>query len=237
LIAWLAARSASGRVILRIEDIDSARLRPGANEAIVRDLQWLGIDWDEGADLDGPNAPYFQSQRLKQYDAALERLKAQELVYPCTCSRADIARAASAPHAEDEGPSYPGTCAGRTAAYAANITNKAYCWRFRATSERIEWHDLIQGDSSGNVAAEGGDFIVGRSTGEPSYQLAVVCDDAAMGINQVIRGDDLIRSTPRQILLYRAFGWPEPKFGHVAIQRSSTPRSRSHSEFAESDRE
>ena len=113
LIAWLAARQGGGRVILRIEDLDTSRVRAEARLSTLRDLRWLGLDWDEGPDVGGPSAPYIQSERLPLYHVALDRLKAAERVYPCTCTRADIERAASAPHPEEEGPSYPGTCSHR----------------------------------------------------------------------------------------------------------------------------
>src|SRR3954466_2365907 len=121
LIAWLSARGAGGRVILRVEDLDASRTRPGAEDGARTDLKWLGLDWDEGPDVGGPSAPYVQSLRLADYDRAIERLRAAELLYPCTCTRADIRRAASAPHDGEEGPTYPGTCAGRTAADARSL--------------------------------------------------------------------------------------------------------------------
>lgn len=217
LIAWLAARSVGGRVILRIEDLDSSRIRPGATEQAMIDLRWIGLNWDEGPDVGGPNSPYIQSERKQSYEAALDRLKAKELVYPCTCTRAEIARAASAPHAAEEGPRYPGTCSHRGVADAKKQADRPYCWRFRVPEGTITWDDRVRGRISSDPSAEGGDFVVGRSSGEPAYQLAVVCDDAAMQVNLVIRGDDLIPSTPRQILLFRALEWPAPEYGHVPL--------------------
>ncbi|MEO6811475.1 MAG: tRNA glutamyl-Q(34) synthetase GluQRS [Isosphaeraceae bacterium] len=217
LIAWLAARSEGGQVVLRIEDIDASRVRAEAIDGMVADLRWLGLDWDEGPDLGGTSAPYFQSQRLPLYEAALDRLKRLERVYPCTCTRADVARAASAPHAGEDGPTYPGTCAGRSAADAATLGDRSFAWRFRVPRPLVAWDDLYLGRKQLNPARLGGDFIVGRSGGEPSYQLAVVVDDALMGVNQVVRGDDLVSSTPRQILLYQALGWEPPQFGHVPL--------------------
>lgn len=209
LIAWLAARSAGGRVILRVEDIDAGRVRDEARRAAAADLQWLGLDWDEG--------PYFQSERLGLYAEALERLKAAELVYPCVCTRADIERAASAPHPEDEGPTYPGTCAHRTAADARALGDRPFAWRFRTSAGDVAWDDLFLGRREVSPARLGGDFVVARNGVGPAYQLAVVVDDALMGVNQVIRGADLVASTPRQILLYRALGWTVPRFGHVGL--------------------
>jgi glutamyl-tRNA synthetase len=144
-------------------------------------------------------------------------LKRRERVYPCTCTRADIARAASAPHAEDEGPTYPGTCAGRSAEDARNLGDRPFAWRFRVPAGPVAWNDLVRGRVELVPARLGGDFVVGRSAGGPSYQLAVAVDDAAMGVNQVIRGDDLVPSTPRQLLLYQALGLPQPRFGHVPL--------------------
>jgi glutamyl-tRNA synthetase len=209
LIAWLAAKSAGGRVILRIEDIDTTRVRPGATEGAIADLRWLGLDWDAG--------PYIQSERMASYQQALKRLKRDDLVYPCTCTRAEIARAASAPHAEDEGPSYPGTCSHRTASDADRLGDRPFAWRFRVARASVAWDDLFKGPMTIEPARLGGDFLVARSPFAPSYQLAVVVDDLAMGITQVIRGDDLVPSTPRQILLFHALGGSPPTYGHVPL--------------------
>jgi glutamyl-tRNA synthetase len=211
LIAWLAARSAGGRVILRVEDLDASRARPEATTGALVDLRWLGLDWDEG--------PFIQSERRNAYAAALETLKQLGAVYPCTCTRGDMARAAAAPHAEDEGPAYPGTCAVRSAADAEELTRvgRPFAWRFRVPSGMIAWDDLVLGRVEVDPARGGGDFIVARDALGPAYQLAVVHDDAAMGVTQVIRGDDLVPSTPRQFLLYRALGRTPPAFGHVPL--------------------
>lgn len=217
LLAWLAARRAGGSVILRVEDLDASRARPEAAAAALVDLRWLGLDWDEGPDLGGPRGPYVQSQRRAVYEEALERLKAAERVYPCTCTRADVERAAAAPHAEDEGPTYPGLCSGRRAADAAELGARPFAWRFRAPAGTIAWDDLLLGRREVDPARLGGDFLVGRNGLGPSYQLAVVVDDALMGVDQVIRGDDLVPSTPRQILLYHALDWTAPQFGHVPL--------------------
>ncbi len=216
LLAWLAARHAGGRILLRIEDLDTSRVRAEAKAGALTDLRWLGLDWDEGPDVVGPSGPYIQSERLGVYEAALERLKRTELVYPCTCTRAEIERAAAAPHAEDEGPVYPGTCAHRTAADALGL-DRPFAWRFRVPTGEVEWDDWFMGPTVLDPSRLGGDFLVGRPQAGPAYQLAVVADDAAMGVNQVIRGDDLVPSTPRQILLYRALGWVVPRFAHVPL--------------------
>ena len=207
LIAWLSARAAGGSVAVRIEDIDSPRVKPGAADQALADLRWLGLDWD------GP--PVVQTARLPLYAAALEELKRQDLVYPCTCTRSDVAAAASAPHAEHEGPVYPGTCAGRTAADAARL-DRPYAWRFRVTDSPA-FDDAFAGPTRIDLTQVGGDFVVWKSGGTPAYQLAVVVDDAAMGVTEVIRGDDLLPSTPRQLLLYRALGRTPPAFAHVPL--------------------
>src|SRR5437868_4384396 len=178
LIAWLTARSRGGRVVLRIEDIDSPRVKAGAAEEACADLRWLGLDWDEG--------PFVQTQRLPLYQDALGQLQARELVYPCTCTRADIERAASAPHAEHEGPVYPGTCAGRRVADAETLGDQPFAWRFRVATGSQGFHDLYRGWTPVDAALYGGDFVVWKSVGTPAYQLAVVVDDAANGITAVI---------------------------------------------------
>jgi glutamyl-tRNA synthetase len=209
LIAWLSARAKNGRVVLRIEDIDSPRVKAGAAEEACADLRWLGLDWDDG--------PIVQTERLPLYQAALERLQAQELVYPCTCTRTDIERAASAPHAEHEGPIYPGTCAHRRAADAASLGDKSYSWRLRVGTETIAYEDGFRGPVALNLREIGGDFVVWKSADTPAYQLAVVVDDAAQAVTEVMRGDDLVSSTPRQLVLYRALGLTPPTFAHVPL--------------------
>jgi glutamyl-tRNA synthetase len=209
LIAWLSARSRGGRVVLRIEDIDSPRIKPGAVAATFQDLRWLGLDWD--------GAPVVQTGRLALYRAALERLKERELVYPCTCTRSDVERAASAPHLEHEGPIYPGTCAGRHAADAAALGDRPYCWRMRTADAVVSFDDALRGLTTLALRDLGGDFVVWKSAGTPAYQLAVVVDDAAQGVTEVLRGDDLVPSTPRQLLLYRALELTPPRFVHVPL--------------------
>ncbi len=214
LIAWLSARQAGGRVVLRIEDIDSPRVKAGAARQAAEDLRWLGLDWDEG--------PIVQTERLDLYRSALARLQEQELVYPCTCTRSDVERAASAPHLEHEGPVYPGTCAGKGVADAGSLEDRAFCWRFRLRGESPEFVDGFRGTTRIDLGAVGGDFVVwkaprGDLPATPAYQLAVVVDDADQGVTEVVRGDDLIPSTPRQLLLYRALGLTPPSFCHVPL--------------------
>jgi glutamyl-tRNA synthetase len=209
LIAWLSARSRGGQVALRVEDIDSPRVKAGAAEQACADLRWLGLDWDDG--------PVVQTQRLALYEEALQRLRERELVYPCTCTRTDVERAASAPHAEHEGAVYPGTCAGRRSADADALAGRPYCWRFRAGDMAAEFVDAFRGPTRVPAEELGGDFVVWKSAGTPAYQLAVVVDDAGMGVTEVVRGDDLVPSTPRQFLLYRALGLTPPAFAHVPL--------------------
>jgi glutamyl-tRNA synthetase len=211
LIAWLSIRSRGGRLLLRIEDIDSPRTRPGAADDILRDLEWLGLDWDA--------EPTLQTHCLHRHQHVLERLKQREMVYPCTCSRKDIERAASAPHAEDdhEGPAYPGTCAGRHARDASSLVGRAFAWRFRLPPATPAFSDGFARNVQLDLHKLGGDFVVWKSAGPPAYQLAVVADDADMGITEVVRGDDLLPSTPRQLLLYEALEVPPPAFFHVPL--------------------
>jgi glutamyl-tRNA synthetase len=216
LIAWLAARSQRGRVVLRIEDIDSPRVKPGAVQGALEDLRWLGLDWDEG--------PIFQTDRLALYESALRVLQGKELVYPCTCSRSDVEQAASAPHAEHEGPAYPGTCAQRTVADAAKLGDRPFAWRFRVKSEMVEYVDGFRGPTQVRLREIGDDFVVWKSAGTPAYQLAVVVDDAAQQVTEVIRGDDLVPSTPRQLLLYESLGIAPPRFIHVPLVVGSDGR-------------
>jgi glutamyl-tRNA synthetase len=217
-----------------MEDIDSPRIKRGAAEQAVEDLRWLGLDWDEGPDIDGPHAPYVQTQRLELYYEALENLKAAERVYPCTCSRSDVEAAASAPHIGQEGPLYSGTCMHRRVADAATLTDQhrhldprdqinrqimkpTFAWRFRTTDKLRYLRDRIIGDKWCNSATELGDFVIAKADESPSYQLAVVIDDHAMGVTEVLRGDDLLQSTYRQLELYDFFGWQPPRFAHVPL--------------------
>jgi len=193
LLAWLFARCAGGQFVLRIEDLDRPRVRPGALEGMLRDLRWLGLDWDEGPDRGGPYAPYIQSERQAIYEQHLGRLREAGLLYPCYCSRADIARAASAPP-NDEGPRYPGTCRHLTEEQRGQheASQRRPSLRFRLDDERtVAFDDLLLGHQAQQVQRTVGDFIVRRAGGIFSYQFAVVVDDALMRINQVVRGADL----------------------------------------------
>jgi glutamyl-tRNA synthetase len=216
---WTAqerARLAGGTLVLRNEDLDQARCRPEYGEAMVEDLRWFGLDWQEGPDRGGPHAPYCQSQRLDRYEEAFKRLRELNVIYPCTCSRQDVARAVTAPHAGEDEPIYPGTC--REKASSVPFGAERVNWRFRVPNgEVILFQDGRLGAQSFTAGADFGDFVVWRHDGIPSYQLAVVVDDAAMQITEVVRGADLLRSTARQVLLYRALGWRVPAFYHCPL--------------------
>lgn len=219
LLAWLSARQKGGRVILRIEDLDTARCPLRYGEQMCRDIQWLGLDWDEGPVIGGPSGPYEQSRRTALYQAALERLEAQGLVYPCFCTRAEL-HAASAPHREDGQVVYPGTCRGLTAEQAAERarrTGRAPALRLRVPEEEITFIDGHMGEYGEWLPEDCGDFLLRRSDGMFAYQLAVVVDDAAMGVTEVVRGADLLASTPRQLLLYRLLGLEAPAFYHFPL--------------------
>ena len=219
LLAWLSARQKGGRVILRIEDLDIARCPRRYGEQMCRDIRWLGLDWDEGPVIGGPSGPYEQSRRTALYQAALRRLEAQGLVYPCFCTRAEL-HAASAPHREDGQVVYPGTCRGLTAEQAAERarrTGRAPALRLWVTEEEITFTDGHMGEYREWLPADCGDFLLRRSDGIFAYQLAVVVDDAAMGVTEVVRGADLLASTPRQLLLYRLLGLEAPAFYHFPL--------------------
>jgi len=220
LLAWLDARSRGGAFIMRIEDLDRARVPPGAEAALLDDLAWLGLDWDEGPDRGGPFAPYRQSERAARYDAAIDRLLADGRAFACACSRADVARAAQAPHGADEdGPRYPGTCRDlppEEVRARAAAQGRAPAIRFAGRGERIDFVDEVHGAVAADDAGVD-DFVLRRADATAAYQLAVVVDDAAMAVTRVVRGDDLLRSTPRQIALYRALGLPTPAFAHVPL--------------------
>ncbi len=221
LLAWLFARAAAGAFVLRMEDLDVPRTRPGAATQLLADLRWLGLDWDEGPDVGGPLGPYVQTQRGALYAAALGRLRARGLLYPCYCTRAELARLASAPQAAaDEPPPYPGTCRHLTLRERAarEAAGRRPALRFRAPHGTIHFTDQIAGPIAEDVARTVGDFVVRRSDGVIAYQLAVVVDDALMGVTQVVRGADLLASTARQLALFDALGYPRPaQFAHVPL--------------------
>ncbi len=211
LLAWLQARAAGGRFLLRIEDLDRARSRADHLDDLLRDLEYLGLTWDE--------EPIFQSRRDDAYREAIALLSAMGRIYPCFCSRAEIARAASAPHdATDDGPRYPGTCALLAPEHAASrAAHRPPALRFRALEGSTAFQDLIHGARSQDVREEVGDFVVQRNDGVASYQLAVVVDDAHSRITDVLRGEDLLPSTARQLQLYRTLSHRPPTFAHVPL--------------------
>jgi glutamyl-tRNA synthetase len=221
LIAWLDARQRGGAFIMRIEDLDRARIVAGAEARLLDELAWLGIDWDEGPDIGGPYAPYRQRERVALYDQAIDRLLADGRAFPCACSRADVARAASAPHpADDDEPRYSGTCRGaEPAAVAARAAAQGRRPSIRFAGAGLGTKGDAPGDTQGQAEVEGevDDFVLRRADGVAAYQLAVVVDDLAMRITRVVRGADLLRSTPRQQALYRALGAAAPDFVHVPL--------------------
>jgi glutamyl-tRNA synthetase len=213
--AFVRARENHGVLVFRNEDLDSARCRPEFVSAMFSDLRWYGIDWQEGPDVGGGFAPYAQSERRSFYLDAWRKLLAGGWIYPCTCSRREVAESASAPHDDSDEPLYPGKCRGeRLAATAPGEVN----WRFRVSDgERIEFTDRSMGKQCFVAGQDFGDFVVWRRDDVPAYQLAVVVDDAAMQITEVVRGADLLRSTARQILLQRALRLATPGYDHCAL--------------------
>jgi glutamyl/glutaminyl-tRNA synthetase len=224
LTAFARARDAHGTLILRNEDLDTQRSRPEFYNAMLEDLHWLGIRWQEGPDISGPCAPYSQSQRRAPYLVAFQQLRNTGFIYPCKCSRKDLALAASAPHEnDDDDPIYPGTCRpapGPPENYLRNLpsSHSASNWRFRVPdNETIEFHDRHFGPQQFVAGRDFGDFLIWRRDSVPSYQLACVVDDAAMRITEVVRGADLLKSTARQLLLYRALGIEPPLWYHCPL--------------------
>lgn len=235
---WTAqqrAREADGKLVLRNEDLDHDRCRPEFVAAMFEDLRWFGFEWQEGPGVGGPYGPYSQSERMQFYLDALEKLYAVNFIYPCTCSRQDVLRALRAPHAGEDEPLYPGTCrdkkwprlsAGEFRSFAQSASpdlpnlprGTRINWRFRIPSgEAVQFTDGRCGPREFVAGRDFGDFVVWRHDQIPAYQLAVVVDDATMGITEVVRGEDLLGSTARQILIYRALGSAIPEFYHCAL--------------------
>ena len=206
LMAWLSARSQDGRILLRIEDLDTARCPMRYAEQMIRDLLWLGLDWDQGPEVSGPNKPYFQSQRTALYQAALDRLEAQGLVYPCFCTRAEL-HAASAPHREDGLTVYAGTCRNLTPAEREErARRRSPALRLRVPDKEYSFTDGHMGPCAEHLARDCGDFLLRRSDGMFAYQLAVVVDDAAMGVTEVVRGGGPAVLHPQAIVSLSAPG-------------------------------
>ena len=228
----MAARRAvehHGQLLFRNEDLDAQRCRPEFVSAMLEDLRWLGIEWSEGPDCGGACGPYTQSERREFYLRAWETLRGRGMIYPCICSRKDVGLAAGAPNEGDDEPVYSGTCrpvsvpaeAAVTAWAEGQYTEPAGVnWRFRVPEgEEICFTDLHLGPQRFVAGRDFGDFIVWRRDDVPAYQLAVVVDDAAMGITEVVRGADLLKSTARQILLFRALGLAVPAYFHCDLVR------------------
>lgn len=214
LAAWWSARGQGGRVVLRIEDLDAERVKPGATELVLRDLEWLGLDWD--------GEPLLQSERRDAHADALGRLVERGLAYPCVCTRREVQEAASAPHADHAEPRYPGTCRGRfgNAAEARDATGRDPALRLRmgdGVGPRAGFQDAVLGEVEVYVAAEVGDFVVQRKDGVAAYQFATPLDDAFQGVTEVVRGDDLVPSAARQALVLEALGLAAPAQAHVSL--------------------
>lgn len=218
---WRAQKRAEeggGKLVLRIEDLDGDRCRPEFRGAIIEDLRWFGLRWDEGPDVGGSFGPYVQSERRQNYLAAWKRLRDAALIYPCSCSRQDVLQSAGAPHHENEEPVYPGKCRPPSGTISDCDSPLKNNWRFRVpVGEAVQFVDRRLGPQSAIAGVDFGDFLVWRKDDVPAYQLAVVADDAAMQITEVVRGADLLLSTFRQFLLYRALGWNAPQFYHTDL--------------------
>jgi glutamyl-tRNA synthetase len=218
---WIAqerARQRGGVLVLRNEDLDRARCKAGFVAGMIEDLRWFGFDWQEGPDRGGPFAPYTQSERFDLYRAALDKLRDGGFIYPCACSRQDILHALAAPHEGDDEPIYPGTCRSKSPSTLNNQPSTRFNWRFRvADGETASFMDGHFGPKQFVAGKDFGDFVVWRHDDVPAYQLAVVVDDAAMRITEVVRGADLLISTARQLLLYRALGLEPPAFYHCPL--------------------
>ena len=219
---WMAAeraRRAHGPLVMRMDDLDRDRVRPEYEAAALEDLRWLGLSWTEGPDVSGDFGPYRQSERLPLYRKLFEALRAGGWLYPCVCSRKEIAASIAAPHAGDEEPIYPGTC--RRLADAGEpvpIEGRRHVWRFRVPlGKAMEFTDLGAGPQRYVAGTDFGDFVLWRHDGLPAYQLACAADDALMGISEVVRGADLLMSTARQLLLFEALGYQPPAYYHCPL--------------------
>jgi len=218
--AYTRAVEHGGTLVLRNEDLDPQRSRPEFVAAFIEDLHWLGVRWSEGPDVGGRYTPYSQSERRDKYLIAWRQLRNSGYIYPCTCSRKELALAASAPHDDSDEPLYSGRCRCRIGEAARYSAPAGVNWRFCVTdAETIAFDDLHQGRQTYVAGRDFGDFVVWRRDDVPAYQLAVVVDDADMRITEVVRGCDLLKSTARQILLQRALRLPTPAYYHCDLLR------------------
>ena len=213
------ARRDGGTLVYRTEDLDASRCRPEFADAAMTDLRWLGLDWQEGPDVGGPCGPYVQSQRQPWFAEVWRQLQATGAIYPCDMSRQDVARALTAPHAEDDAePIFPPALRPPLGQGREAREPGAQNWRFRVPDgETVAFTDALQGPQTFVAGRDFGDFLVWRRDGFPAYELAVVADDQAMDITEVVRGADLLLSTARQLLLYRALGWTAPSWAHAPL--------------------
>ena len=224
MLAWLSARSQGGQFLLRVEDLDKARSPQKYANQLEADLRFLGFDWDAGGSWGGPHAPYYQSERTTFYQELLDKLQSRGLIYPCFCTRAQL-HAATAPHASDGEPVYDGRCRHLSAeTVAEQMKSRTPALRLRVPDETVSFSDGHYGLCRQHLTAECGDIIVRRADGVFAYQLAVVADDAAMGVTQVVRGRDLLLSTPRQLYLFRLLGAPPPSYFHLPLLLTSDGR-------------
>jgi glutamyl-tRNA synthetase len=218
--AYQRALANNGTLIFRNEDLDPQRSKTEFARAMIEDLRWLGIEWQEGPDVGGPFAPYDQSRRREFYLETWRKLRDGGFIYPCTCSRKDLATSAAAPNEADDEPLYPGRCREKIGDAKNFEAPRGVNWRFLVTDgEAISFDDIQQGTQSFIAGRDFGDFVVWRRDDVPAYQLAVVSDDAAMQITEIVRGADLLKSTARHLLLIRALGMAVPAYYHCNLIR------------------
>ncbi len=211
LVNWALAQQNGWGLVLRIDDLDGPRTKKGADELAIKDLEWLGLDWT--------GLPYYQSENLPGYASALDQLKSNEMIYPCTCSRKQIEQVQAAPHGNEHELRYPGTCRPlSTSGFLPPPADKSIAWRLVVSEQPVEFDDQVHGHQVINIQKEVGDFVVSTKEGLPAYQLAVVVDDFKQKVSHIVRGDDLLPSTGRQILIYRMLGLsPLPHYYHLPI--------------------
>ncbi len=218
LLAWLHARLSQGQFILRIDDLDAPRNRPGSIEEVISDLKWLGLDWDEGPDIGGSYGPYLQSERIEIYERLFDQLRDVGQIFPCTCSRKDVLEAQSAPNTGQNDPIYPGTCrpTGNSSLQFAT-SKKPVSWRFLTRNITITSQATFAQPTTVQLDKTVGDFVIRRKDGLYAYQFATVVDDGLMQISDIVRGSDLRASMPRQVALFDALGFSRPLFLHVPL--------------------